>query len=73
LTLRVRYPAENRVHEFFDKGRQHDIQEHIFTAGVSRQLLFYPGSRVDGLVSRTVLIGTKVTWIHTTRSDIIDY
>ena len=51
---------KGRVHETFDKGRLYDIHYHIYTPGVSRENHFYPGTRIDGMVRRHVVVNKKV-------------
>jgi hypothetical protein len=60
LNLRVRYPMEEKIYEAFDKGRLFDLQYHTYKEGVSRELCFFNGSRVDGLVRREVIVSKKV-------------
>ena len=48
------------MYEAFDKGRLFDLEYHTYKEGVSRELCFFPGSRVDGLVRREVTVSKKV-------------
>jgi hypothetical protein len=51
LLKRVRLPVERRVEEYFNHGSASGIRRLVEVLGQRRELSFYPGARIDGLVS----------------------
>ncbi|KAI9017013.1 hypothetical protein BC832DRAFT_4135 [Gaertneriomyces semiglobifer] len=72
LRQRIRVPFERRVHEFFDPGRPHGLKEHVIVEGYTKEVIFYPSARSDGLVKRVDDI-TKVMEYFTERDDRLVY
>lgn len=60
LLQRNVYPLKGCTHEMFDRGRRSEMKDHILFEGVKREMHFYPGNRIDGMVKRELLFGKKV-------------
>ncbi|KAI9193105.1 uncharacterized protein BJ171DRAFT_604974 [Polychytrium aggregatum] len=72
LCKRIRNPDVDRVHEFFDPGRQPGLKEHLLIAGNTAEMHFYPEARSDGLVKR-VETENKTMEYFTNREDRLIY
>jgi hypothetical protein len=73
LTRRVTYPTEERVHEFYARGRDGGLMELIQVSNRTRVFKFYPRSRVDCLVMRMEHMGSKVVELYEDAPDRLVY
>ena len=73
LEGRVTQHAEGSVLSVYEKGLSSGLQSYLLVAGVRRELSFWPGSRVDGLVRRVELMQHKVTEEYDARDDRLVY
>jgi hypothetical protein len=49
------------VEEHYERGRASGLAMVVDEMGLRRELYFYPGSRIDGLVKRVHISGVKIT------------
>ncbi len=54
--------AERREKEEFEPGRPKGLKAHVLVDGTRRELHFYAGARLDGLVSRVEHFGVKTIY-----------
>ncbi|KAJ3367026.1 hypothetical protein GGF32_000087 [Allomyces javanicus] len=52
LAKRIRIPSRGLLHEFFERGRAHALQEHVMEHGHTVRMRFFRGARADGLYDR---------------------
>ncbi|KNE56166.1 hypothetical protein AMAG_02001 [Allomyces macrogynus ATCC 38327] len=52
LAKRTRIPSRGLLHEFFERGRAHALQEHVMEHGHTVRMRFFRGARADGLYDR---------------------
>lgn len=69
LKERIRHPKEMRLHELFYPGHKSAIKEWMEETGKCRKLTFYPGTRLDGLITRSESFGESITETFTGRYD----
>eukprot|EP01116_Phalansterium_solitarium_P011902 TRINITY_DN2775_c0_g1_i5.p1 TRINITY_DN2775_c0_g1~~TRINITY_DN2775_c0_g1_i5.p1 ORF type:complete len:502 (-),score=200.22 TRINITY_DN2775_c0_g1_i5:220-1725(-) len=73
LAQRTRYHIENKIPEQFAPGRSSYLSDHIVWPATKRELRFYPSTRIDGLVRREMLTGTKIVEHYAGRDDRVVY
>mmetsp|Transcript_1607 Transcript_1607/g.2356 ORF Transcript_1607/g.2356 Transcript_1607/m.2356 type:complete len:724 (-) Transcript_1607:1998-4169(-) len=69
LQERVRYPKQMRLLEKYFPGHKSAIKEWSEESGKHRKVTFYPGTRLDGLISRIEIFGESVTETFRDRYD----
>ena len=60
LKRRVRFPLDRRIEEIFAEGRASGLMRLVEVSGTRREIYFYPGVRLDGLLHRIEDIGNKI-------------
>lgn len=73
LDQRHTFPQENRVLALYHPGLMSGLKSYGWVEDVSRSFTFYPGARVDGLVSREETLNTKVVETYADRDDFLIY
>lgn len=74
LKERVHYPLEFKIIEYFNPGRLPDALEcRIEYFGESRELHFYKGARIDGLIRRKEIFLKKNIEYFEGRDDLLTY
>ena len=72
LRERIHLPKENLIHEYFNPGRLHGLKEHIIMNGKTKEMIFYPNARSDGLYLR-VEKENKIIERFVDREDLLSY
>jgi hypothetical protein len=74
LRERVSYPTRGGAKiERFDPGSAFGIREIYTEPDKERRIIFYPGARQDGLLTRHELFGQKMTETFASRDDYLVY
>jgi hypothetical protein len=66
------HPA-TRVQEYFDAGSTFGLKDMLTIKGEKRVINFYHSARLDGLMQRTELMGTKIIETFCNRDDFLAY
>jgi len=69
LFRRTKFPLESRMIESFKEGHLGGLETSTEVAGKSRELKFFPNSRLDGLVCRKEVHGRLITEAFEGRQD----
>lgn len=72
LYCRTRFPLQGRVVEEFAEGRSSGLKTIDEVVGKSRDVLFYKGARLDGLVQRYELMNDKIIERYENRDDHLE-
>ncbi|GBG34883.1 Dynein regulatory complex subunit 7 [Hondaea fermentalgiana] len=72
LTCRTRYPLQSRIVEEFAEGRGSGLRCIDEVIGKSRDVLFYKGSRLDGLVQRFEIMSEEIVERYEHRDDHLE-
>jgi hypothetical protein len=73
LRKRLSLPKEETVVEYFDPGASFGLKETKTVKGEERVMHFYHTARLDGLVERKEVLGTKITETFQDRDDRLVY
>lgn len=73
LEYRIRFPYAGKLHEHFAQGRPEGLEDRIEYYGTRRELTFYPGARIDGLVRKEEEFLVNLTDIYQDRDDGLVY
>lgn len=73
LRKRVLYPERDESIETFDRGALYGVREITIERKVGRSMLFFPESRLDGLVERKEEFGVKMVETFVNRDDNMTY
>lgn len=73
LRKRLSLPKEETIVEYFDPGASFGLKETKSVKGEKRVMYFYHTARLDGLVERKEVLGTKITETFQDRDDRLVY
>ena len=69
LKRRIRFPREQKYIETFTRGHKAALHTTIVCSGYCREMSFFPGDRLDGLIHWKERIGETIEIIFEGRSD----
>eukprot|EP01112_Ceratiomyxa_fruticulosa_P015298 TRINITY_DN4476_c0_g2_i2.p1 TRINITY_DN4476_c0_g2~~TRINITY_DN4476_c0_g2_i2.p1 ORF type:complete len:915 (-),score=212.17 TRINITY_DN4476_c0_g2_i2:88-2832(-) len=81
LSTRSKFPLDNKVSEQFSRGSSSGLKEHTYIYEPldnenpieKREMHFYPGFRLDGLILREEFVGRKIAETYADRDDLMVY